>query len=41
VLITLLIRRKTGTLVRQAEAEAEVDLSAVVAVTPEIAEKER
>ncbi|HMH36759.1 MAG TPA: hypothetical protein VK584_07470, partial [Streptosporangiaceae bacterium] len=46
--ITLLIRRKTGTLVRQAEAEAEAeaeakaDLSAVSgAITPETADKER
>ena len=43
LLITLLIRRKTGTLVRQAEAEAEAeaDLSAVSgAITPETADKE-
>ena len=48
LLITLLIRQKTGTLVRQAaeaearaEAEAEVDLSAVSgAITPETADKE-
>src|SRR6185437_15302208 len=45
--VTLLIRRKTGTLVRQAEAEAEAeaeakaDLSAVSgAITPETADKE-